>query len=99
MKALVIGGSGFLGGHVTDELIRKGYETSVFDMRVAPFIDSDKVRYYVGSMGDTSLLEEAIREQDYVFLFAGIADIKEAHEDPSKTIEVNVLYLTRILEL
>ena len=30
-KALVIGGSGFLGSHVADSLTNKGYETTVLD--------------------------------------------------------------------
>ena len=31
-KVLVVGGSGFLGSHVADELTEKGYEVTIFDL-------------------------------------------------------------------
>ena len=30
MKAIVFGGSGFLGGHVSDVLLEKGYDVTIF---------------------------------------------------------------------
>ena len=32
-KVLVVGGSGFLGSHVADELTEKGYEVTIFDQK------------------------------------------------------------------
>lgn len=99
MKALVIGGSGFLGGHVVDELLQRGVETTVFDLHKPQYPNAEYVKFIEGNMGDEPTLEQAIQSQDFVFIFAGIADIKEAHKDPARTVEVNVLYLTRILSL
>ena len=33
LKVLVIGGSGFLGSHVADELSNRGYEVTIFDQK------------------------------------------------------------------
>lgn len=33
MKAIVFGGSGFLGIHVADALTNAGYETTIFDIK------------------------------------------------------------------
>ena len=33
MKAIVFGGSGFLGSNVADEITKAGYETIVFDIK------------------------------------------------------------------
>jgi len=33
MKAIVFGGSGFLGSHVADALPKAGYETTIFDVK------------------------------------------------------------------
>lgn len=98
MKALVIGGSGFLGGHVVDELLRRNIETTVFDLTAPAYPSAQQAQFVAGSMGDAEAMERALEGQDCVFLFAGIADIREAHEHPAQTVEVNVLYLTRILE-
>ena len=34
MKALVIGGSGFIGSFVADNLSAKGYKVTIFDKKV-----------------------------------------------------------------
>ena len=36
MKAVVFGGSGFLGSHVADVLTERGYEVTIFDLRPSP---------------------------------------------------------------
>ena len=33
IKVLVIGGSGFLGSHVADELLLRGYKVSIYDQK------------------------------------------------------------------
>ena len=32
-KVLVVGGSGFLGSHVADELTNKGFKVTIFDQK------------------------------------------------------------------
>ncbi len=99
MQVLVIGGAGFLGSHVVDELIHQGHDTSVFDQQDLTSAHEKIVSVHKSSMADKAALEEAIQGKDAIFIFAGIADIKEAHDHPYETIQTNVLYLTSILEL
>jgi UDP-glucose 4-epimerase len=99
MKAIVIGGSGFLGSHVADELSRKGIEVTIFDLVESEFIVNEKQRFIKGGIQDAELLESAILGMDFVFVFSSIADIKEAHLNPYRTIEVNVLFLTNVLNI
>ena len=37
-KAIVFGGSGFLGSHVADELSRRGYQVTIFDYQSSPWV-------------------------------------------------------------
>ncbi len=99
MKAIVIGGSGFLGSHVADELTRKGIEVTIFDLVESEFIQKDKQSFIKGGIQDADLLKSAIHGMDFVFIFSSIADIKEAHLNPYRTIEVNVLFLTSVLDI
>ena len=50
MKALVTGGSGFIGSHIVDELIRIGFTVTVIDNQSADaeqFYFNDKATYHL----------------------------------------------------
>lgn len=97
MKAIVFGGSGFLGSHVADCLTDRGFEVVVFDIVKSPYLRDDQ-SMVVGDILDFDKVKEAVRKCDYVYNFAGIADIGVACQKPLKTIEVNVLGNTNILD-
>ena len=96
-KAVVIGGSGFLGSHVADELTRRKYSVTVFDCNPSPWVSEDQ-KMIVGDMLDAESLEKACEGSRYLYHFGGIADIGEASGEPFKTIETNVLGAARALE-
>ena len=48
MKCLVIGGGGFLGRHLVEQLLASGHTVSVFDLR-ATFKD-DRVKFFSGDL-------------------------------------------------
>ena len=96
-KATVIGGSGFLGSHVADELTRRGYAVTVFDRIPSPWI-GDTQNMIVGNMLDRDALENACDGVRYLYHFGGIADIGEAKTRPFETIEANVLGVAMVLE-
>ena len=88
-KAVVFGGSGFLGSHVADVLLAKGLAVTVFDRRPSPYIQ-EKQEMIVGDILDPSALKRALRNCNYVFHFAGFADLDEAATKPLETIQQNV---------
>ena len=97
-KVIVFGGSGFLGSHVADELSRQGYEVLIYDTVKSPYLKSTQ-KMVVGSILDKNNLESVIKDADYVYHFAAIADIHESAVNPLKTIEINVLGTCYILDL
>jgi len=97
LKAIVFGGSGFLGSHVADCLTDNGFEVTVFDLLKSPYLRHDQ-RMVIGDILDFNKVEEAVKGCDYVYNFAGIADIDVAHQKPLEAIEVNVLGNTNILD-
>ena len=42
VKVLVIGGSGFLGSHIADELSNRGFEVTIFDNRDSTWASKNK---------------------------------------------------------
>jgi UDP-glucose 4-epimerase len=97
MKAIVFGGSGFLGSHVADTLTSAGYETIVFDIKKSPYLQKGQAMF-VGNILDKEAVGKAVAGCEIVYNFAGMADIEEAHLKPLETVENNILGNTIILE-
>ncbi|MEW6614416.1 MAG: NAD(P)-dependent oxidoreductase [Thermodesulfobacteriota bacterium] len=96
-RAVIFGGSGFLGSHVADALTAVEYEVRVFDIRPSPFISS-KQEMIVGDILNESAVEEAVSGCDFVYNFAGIADIDEASKRPLDSVKYNIVGNSIILE-
>lgn len=97
MKALVCGGSGFVGSHVADALSAAGYAVTVFDRRPSPYLASGQ-EMVVGDMLDLRALIAAADGQQVVFNFAGLSDIDEALVKPIETAQLNILGCAHALE-
>jgi UDP-glucose 4-epimerase len=93
----VIGGSGFLGSHVADELLNAGYKVRIFDRAHSKWIKSSQ-DMIIGDITNIKEVESAISNCDYVFNFAGLSDLNEALNKPIETIRLNILGNANILE-
>jgi UDP-glucose 4-epimerase len=97
MKVLIFGGSGFLGSHVADALIKERYEVTVFDKVKSPYIKKGQ-SMVVDNILDSQAVNKAMSGCDIVYNFAGIADIEDAKTDPLETVKNNVIGNTILLE-
>ena len=77
MKSLVTGGAGFIGAHVTNELIKLGHSVVVLDDLSGGFEDNidSKAIFIKGSVTDYELLKELFDQHrfDYVYHLAAYA--------------------------
>ncbi len=96
-KVVVFGGSGFLGSYVADALTEKGYDVTIFDIRESKFIN-EKQKMVLGDILEKNQVNDVVNNSQYVYHFAGLADINEAKLNPLETITSNVLGTTNILE-
>ena len=96
-KAIVFGGSGFLGSHVADSLTEQDFEVTIFDIKKSRYLQ-DNQKMIVGDIMNTDLLEKVIKSNTIVYNFAGISDIDECHRRPLDTIKYNILGNAQILE-
>lgn len=97
LRALVIGGSGFLGSHVADQLSEEGHSVCIYDRVVSPWQRPDQ-DIVVAELSDETSLSKAIKSTDIVYNFAALADLDDAMSRPKETAEVNVLGNVNVLE-
>ena len=96
MKALVTGGSGFIGSHLVDTLIEQGIEVRVFDMIKPTF--RDDLDWYNASLLDADAVRNAMVDMDVVFHLAAVADVKDVFEEPHYSEQINVRSTANLLE-
>ena len=96
-KVLVVGGSGFLGSHVADELTEKGYEVTIFDQKKSTWIN-DNQKFIESDLLDREHVIKSLEGFNFVIHFAGIADIGESKEKPLEPIETNIIGTANLLE-
>ena len=97
MKAIVFGGSGFLGSHVADSLTENGYDVIIYDVRGSEYA-VDKQRMVIGDILDAEAVSEAVKGCDYIYDFAGLADLDSASTRPVDTVMLNVVGTCNIMD-
>lgn len=96
-KVVILGGSGFLGSHVADFLIKENFNVIIFD-REQPLNLEGKYKFIKGDICDFKQVDSVIKNSDYVYNFSAIADIKKALENPILSAKVNILGNINALE-
>ncbi|MCG2721042.1 MAG: NAD(P)-dependent oxidoreductase [Thermodesulfovibrionales bacterium] len=74
MKALVTGASGFIGSHLCEELIRKGYRVTCLSRQSSTlsWIENLDIELVKGDCTDIETLRNIVLGFDYVFHLAGL---------------------------
>lgn len=105
MKALVTGGCGFIGSHITDLLLGKGYEVIVIDNmstgRLANLEhqkENDKLSIYNEDIANADKIAPLFEGVDYVYHIAALADIVPSIEQPMEYHRSNVDGTIAVLE-
>ncbi|MCU1385898.1 MAG: hypothetical protein JWL71_4595 [Acidobacteria bacterium] len=95
-RALVIGGFGFIGRHVTERLRAKGAVVTVLTRSTAAHADAVRVvaaagaTIVEGDLRDAAAMAAAVTGQDVVFNLAGQSGAVRSMEDPYTDLDVNV---------
>ena len=96
-KAVVFGGSGFLGSHVADELTKANIDVIIVDQVESKYKNTNQ-KMIIADILDTEKLDEIINGANYVYHFAGVADVKESVDNPVSAVKNNILGTTLILD-
>ncbi len=95
LVVLVTGGSGFIGSHLVDKLVEKGYDVRVFDP-IKPL--RDDVEWFQGDLLNDQDLLSACKDIEAAYHLAAIADVGVAVANTSACININEVGTVNLLK-
>jgi nucleoside-diphosphate-sugar epimerase len=91
---LVTGGAGFIGSHLTEELVRRGHSVRVVDNLVTGkrrnLDHLSGVEFVEGDLADPGIAERAANGMDYVLHQAAIPSVPRSVNDPVASNRANI---------
>ena len=96
-KAIIFGGSGFIGSYVADELIKRGYKITIADLNEPKGLNSNYTFKKIDIL-DFDDVKKTLNDETAVYNFSAVAELEEAIANPLKTFQVNVIGHLNILE-
>ena len=97
MRALITGGAGFVGSHLSEALLADGQEVFALDNLSTGSIDNiehlktnPRFHYTIDSVTNEPVLAELIDRCDVIFHLAAAVGVRKIVEEPVATIETNV---------
>ncbi|CAG0972112.1 UDP-glucose 4-epimerase [Methanosarcinales archaeon] len=94
---LVTGGAGFIGSHLVEQLVNKGYRVRVLDVLsrgtleyIQPLMDAGKIEYIDGDIRYQDAVDNAMKGVDYVFHEAA-TNINRSERYHEESFDVNFI--------
>ncbi|MDF3002625.1 MAG: NAD-dependent dehydratase [Bacillota bacterium] len=107
-KILITGADGFIGSHLTEELVRRGASVTAFvlynSLNTSGWLDfisneiRKEIRMMSGDIRDSHRVKDAIKGSDVVFHLAALIAIPYSYESPSSYIETNITGTLNVLQ-
>lgn len=104
-RAVVTGGAGFIGSHLTERLLADGWTVSVLDNfstgrpeNLAHLRENPCLEVHRADVSDAAAVSELLRGADAVFHLAALADIVPSIQDPLAYHRANVDGTAAVLE-
>lgn len=105
MKSLVTGGAGFIGSHLSQQLLELGHDVVIVDNLICgrlenlrEVISNPKVSFHQVDIRDMEALRPRFEGVDWVFHLAGMADIVPSIERPELYYSTNVQGTFNVME-
>ena len=103
-SALVTGGAGFIGSHMTDCLIENGWQVTVLDNlstgssdNLKHLEDNESLAFVTGDIEDKNLINKLVQGKDAIFHFAAMVSVPLSIEKPEECFRINVAAFDNIL--
>lgn len=107
-KVLVTGADGFIGSHLTESLLEKGYDVKVFTyynsfntwgwLDTLPKEKLNQIEVFSGDIRDPNGVREAMKGVDQVFHLAALIAIPFSYHSPDSYVDTNIKGTLNILQ-
>jgi UDP-glucose 4-epimerase len=103
-KVIVTGGCGFIGSHLVDELLSRGYSVRILSRPKCGMVNvqhvKDKVEHIDCDITDYSSIEAAVdSDVDGILHLAALINVDESREKPLAFLDTNVRGTMNLLEV
>jgi UDP-glucose 4-epimerase len=105
VRYLITGGAGFIGSHLSEDLLASGHRVHVVDDLSTGAIDNirhlkddSSFSYTIESVASRAIIAELVDEADIVFHLAAAVGVELVVDSPVRTIETNVHCTEIVLE-
>jgi UDP-glucose 4-epimerase len=100
---LITGGAGFIGSHLVDALLAKGYSVRILDdlstgKRSNLPLDNPRVELIEGDVADTALVARVMMGCQAVAHLAAVASVQASVDDPVRTHQSNFVGTLNVCE-
>ncbi len=107
-KILVTGSNGFIGSHLTEELVKQGFQVKAFvhynSFNTWGWLDTlpkeimDNVEVFCGDIRDPNGVREAMKGCDAVFHLAALIAIPFSYHSPDSYVDTNIKGTLNVLQ-
>lgn len=107
-KVLVTGADGFIGSHLVESLLQKGYQVKAFVyynsfntwgwLDTLPMEELSQIEVFCGDIRDPHGVEEAMKGVDMVFHLAALIAIPFSYHSPDAYVDTNVKGTLNVLQ-
>jgi UDP-glucose 4-epimerase len=105
-RALITGGAGFVGSHLAEVLLERGWWVEVIDdlstgsiTNIEHLKGHERFSYFIDTVMNKPLTAELVDRADTIFHLAAAVGVRLIVEQPVRTIETNIKATELVLEL
>src|SRR5271170_3474176 len=102
MKCLILGGAGFIGSHIADQLIGSGHEVRIFDRFEAMKTNIQhllpQIELVQGDFGNQAIIDEATHGVNVVYHLISTTLPKTSNDDMAFDLSTNVVSTLGLLD-
>ena len=97
-KVVVFGGAGFIGSDIVDELLRRNYNVVIADICEERYLHENAEFVHCDIRSRQDIASVITPDIDFVYNFAGFANLEKAIQNPVTAVELNILGNLYILD-
>lgn len=108
MKVLVTGADGFIGSHLVEELVKKGYDVKAFAyynsfntwgwLDTLPAEIMNHVEVFTGDIRDPNGVRTAVKGMEQIFHLAALIAIPFSYHSPDSYVDTNIKGTLNVLQ-